>query len=220
MCRQDGNAYLVAGGVDGDDSGQSEIPLQVGQDKGGDEAAAGSVDVDGDVQAALLQEVVDALDVLVVAGVSGAQDDGNANGVLVNQVHGLRGINGVPVGSAVDVLLLDLEVARGLFPADLHGGRHDDVWLVGGLALGLALELPAALHGQHAEHDGLGGADAGRADAVAAGGSVEELADHVDAAVLDVGGLGVLLVVDEVFGEGLGHELLGLFFLYIFARDW
>jgi hypothetical protein len=30
---------------------------------------------------------------------------------------------------------------------------------------------------------------------------------------LNVGGLGVFFVIDEVLGEGLGHELLGLIFL-------
>lgn len=208
----------MARGVDGDDSGQSEIPLEIGQHKGGDEATAGRIDVDRDIQPLLLQEVVDTLDVLIVAGIRRAQDNGNANGIFIHQVHSLLRINRVPVRRAVDILLLNLKVARGLFPADLHGGGHDDVWLVGGLALGLALDLPAALHGQDAEHDGLGGPDAGRADAVAARRSVEELANHVDAAVLDVGGLRVFLVVDEVFGEGLGHELLGFVFLHCGER--
>lgn len=201
--------------VDGHNLGQSEIPLQVRQNKRRNKAATGSIYVNRHIQILLNQQVIDSLDILVVSCVSSSQDTSNTNRVLVNQVHGLLGINRVPVRRAEHVLLLDLKVPRGLFPADLDGGRHDDVGPVGGLALGLAAQLPAALHGQDAEHDGLGGADARGAEAVAAGGGVEELADHVDAAALDVGGLGVFLVVDEVFGEGLGHELFGFFFL-----DW
>ena len=45
---------LVARGVDGDDVGQAEVPLQVGVQEGHHEAAAGAVDVDLDVPAVLL----------------------------------------------------------------------------------------------------------------------------------------------------------------------
>ncbi len=41
-------------------------------------------------------------------------------------------------------------------------------------------------------------------------GGVEEAGDHRDTAVLDVGADRVLFVVDEVLGEGVDHELLGL----------
>jgi len=42
---------------------------------------------------------------------------------------------------------------------------------------------------------------------------MEEITDHVDTAVLNIGGLRVLLVIDEVLGEGLRHEFFGLIFL-------
>ena len=42
---------------------------------------------------------------------------------------------------------------------------------------------------------------------------MEQIADHVNAAVLDIGGLRILLVIDKVLGEGLCHELLGFIFL-------
>lgn len=44
-------------------------------------------------------------------------------------------------------------------------------------------------------------------------GGIEEAADHGYAAVLDLGCAGVLFVVDEVLGQGLGHEVLGFFLL-------
>ena len=43
---------------------------------------------------------------------------------------------------------------------------------------------------------------------------MEEIADHVDTSVLDVGGLRILLVIDEVLGERLRHELFGFIFLW------
>ena len=42
---------------------------------------------------------------------------------------------------------------------------------------------------------------------------MEQIADHVNTAVLDIGGLRILLVIDKVLGEGLCHELLGFIFL-------
>lgn len=42
---------------------------------------------------------------------------------------------------------------------------------------------------------------------------MEQVGNHVDAAVLDVCGLGVFFVVDEVLAEAVGHELLGFVFL-------
>ena len=43
---------------------------------------------------------------------------------------------------------------------------------------------------------------------------MEEVTNHVDTAVLNVSRLGVFLVVDEVFGEGLSHEFLSFFLLF------
>lgn len=205
-------AVLVAGDVDGDDLFTSEIPLEVGDDKGGDETTAGSIDVDGDIHAPLNQEVVDGLDILVLTSVSGTENSTDTDGVLVAKVNSLIGVQDEAIGGAHDELLLNLKVSRRLFPADLDGGGHDNVGFQGALALGDAAVLPFPLHGQDGEHDGFRGADGGGADG-STWGSVEEVADHVDAAVLDVGGLRVLFIIDEVLGEGLGHELLSLIFL-------
>lgn len=211
-------AVLVARDVDGHDALEAKVPLEVGHDKRRHKAARGRVDVDGRVEAALDQQVIDSLDVLVLARVGRAENGADANRVLVDQVDRLDGVNDVAVLGAVDELLVHLKVARGLFPAHLDGARHDDVGVLGRLALLLARVLPALLHSQHGQHDGLGAADARGADgarrvAVFRHGGVEEAADHGHAAVLDVGRLGVFFVVDKVFGEGLGHELFGFFFL-------
>jgi hypothetical protein len=65
-------AVLVAGDVDADDVGEAKIPFEFWDDEGGDEAAGGGVDVDGGVEAALVEEVVDGFCVFVLAGVGGA----------------------------------------------------------------------------------------------------------------------------------------------------
>jgi len=76
----------------------------------------------------------------------------------------------------------------------------------------LSLLLPSLLHGQCSEHDCLRASHAAGSDgrAIVSGGRIEESTDHVDTTVLDFGGLGILFVVDEILGEGLGHELLSL----------
>jgi hypothetical protein len=176
--------------------------------------------VDGNVKALLDQQIIDRLGILVFTGVCGAENHADTNGVLIDQINRLNRVNHVSVIGAIHILLLDVKVPCGLFPAHLHGAVHDDVRARPVLALGLALVLPLLLHGQGRQHDGLGRADGRRAHGVVAvlvDGRVEQARNHVDAAVLDVGRLRVLLVVDEVFAKGLGHELLGLVFLRAFS---
>lgn len=145
----------MAGDVDGDDLLEAEIPLELGDDEGSDETTAGCVDVDGDIDVLGDEQVVDGLGVLVTTGVSGAKNGYNTNGVLVDEINSLLGIDQETITLAEDVLLVNLKVANSLLPADLDGGRHDQVGALGALALSLATELPAALHGQNSKHDGL-----------------------------------------------------------------
>lgn len=63
---------LVAGDVDADDVGEAEVPFEFGDDEGGDKTSGCGVDVDGGVEAALVEEVVDGFCVFVLAGVGGA----------------------------------------------------------------------------------------------------------------------------------------------------
>ena len=58
--------------------------------------------------------------------------------------------------------------------------------------------------------DRLGGADGGAADAPGSLGGPEEPGEHVDAPVLQLHALGVLVPVDRVLVERLGHEPVGL----------
>src|SRR4051794_3898093 len=61
-------------------------------------------------------------------------------------------------------------------------GPHDDVRLLGRLARALALRLPALLHGQPAEVDGLAAADCRGADCGLIFCHAPQVADHRDAA--------------------------------------
>jgi hypothetical protein len=208
-------AVFVAGDVDADNALEAEVPLERGVNEGDDEAAGCSVHVDWDVDVFGDEEVVDFLDVFVFASVGCAEDGADADGVLVDEGDGFFRVDHVAGVGTEGVAFLDVEVAGGLLPAHLNGAVHDEVGVMPVFAFGLALVLPSSLHGQGAQHDGLGGADARGAHGllvVVVGGCVVETGDHADAAVLDLGGFGVLFVVDEVLAEGFGHEFLGLVF--------
>ena len=159
----------MPGHVDGHDLFAAEIPLELRHDKRRDESTAGSVDMDGHIDTPLHQQVIDGLDVLVLARVRGPHDGTDANRVLVAQRHRLLGVNDIAVRRAVHEPGVNLKVPDRLLPADLHRRGHDQVGAVGRLALGGAALLPPALHGQHGEHDGLGGAHAGGANGGARG---------------------------------------------------
>ena len=127
------------------------------------------------VNVLLDQKVIDTLDILIFAGVSCANDDADADCVLINECDGLFGVDHVAVGCAVHILinlvnlghlevrcivfaylLFNVEVSRRFLPADLNGAVHNNIRLVVRLALRLPFVLPALLHGQDTQHDGLG----------------------------------------------------------------
>lgn len=68
---------------------------------------------------------------------------------------------------------------------------YDDVRVLGGEASGLSFVLPALLHGQDAQHDGLGAADTGGSYGARVvtlvGGRVEQTTNHGNTTVLNVG---------------------------------
>ena len=105
---------------------------------------------------------------------------------------------------------LDVPVVGELLPADLDVDAHDEVRLVGRLALGRAPLLPAPLEREPAEHRRLARAGRRAAGRLLGVGRVPEPAEHVDAAHLELRGLRVLVLVDHVLVEALGHQLLGL----------
>jgi hypothetical protein len=67
--------------------------------------------VDVNIDVALNEEVIDSLDVLVLASVGRAENGTDADGVLIAEIDALLGVDYVAFGGAVDVLLLDVEVA-------------------------------------------------------------------------------------------------------------
>jgi hypothetical protein len=167
--------------------------------------------VDRNVNVALNQEVVDGLGVFVLASVGGTKNGTDTNGVFVDQIYRLLGVDYVAVLCAVDVLFLDVKVTSSLLPTHLDSRVHDYVGTRVVLALCLALVGPGPLHSECCEHDGLGRADgrcAHGVGVVVVGGNVEEAGNHVDTAVLDVGRDGVLFVVDKVLCKSVNHDLL------------
>ena len=116
-------AVLMAGGRDGPDVGKAEVPLELGLDERGDHGAGRAVDVDADRHLGRLvvlgQSGVDALDVIVAAGVGDAEQGDDADGVVIDEGHArLRGHVQV-LGVHGDQTHLDVPVAAELLPADL-----------------------------------------------------------------------------------------------------
>jgi hypothetical protein len=62
--------------------------------------------MDWSIQVLLNQQVIDTLDVLVFAGVGGSKNGADTNGVLVNKVDTLLGINDEAILSTENVLWL------------------------------------------------------------------------------------------------------------------
>ena len=208
---------LVAGGVDRDHLLESEIPLQFRNHEWSHESSRSSINVNDRINLLLDQQIINLLSILVLSCVSCAKNDADTNGILVNQVDGLLGINDISLRCAVNIFLLDLEISGRLLPADLNCRAHDNVWLIPRLASSLTSILPALLHGQNSQHDRLRGSHSRGTDCSSSffvDRGIEESADHRHTAVLDVGGLGVFFVVDEILGEGFGHEVFDFFFLF------
>lgn len=96
-------SVFMAGHVNGDDSGKAEVPHKVwvnlgrvlepmndGADrnisyKRGHESAGRGIYVDWSVHSTLNQEVIDGLDILILACVSSSKDAADADGVLISR---------------------------------------------------------------------------------------------------------------------------------------
>ena len=205
---------LVPGGVDRGDPGEAEVPRQLGVAEGRDHATGGPVDVHGDVEARALLEVVeggaDVGDGLVAAVERRPEDRDHADGVLVARGGGRSRAEVQPVALHRDEARLDFEVVGELVPADLDVDAHDDVGTVGGLVRHAAGVLPAPLEREPAEHARLAGADGRAADRGGGVRGVPEVGEYVHAPVLQVGRARVLVLVDHVLVERLGHQQPGL----------
>jgi hypothetical protein len=165
-------------------------------------------DVDSPFIAQPDEQVVDAGDVVGVAGERRAQDRGDADGVLVDVRLDVLGADGVAVRAQRDDPRLDVEVAAELLPHDVHVAAEHQVRPVGALSGRLAPLPPLPLQRQRAEHDRLRRPLRARAGGLA--GRVEQPGEHAEAALLDHRGLRVLGVVDVVAVQVLGDDPLRL----------
>ena len=210
-------AVLVAGAVDGPHVLQLEVPHQVGLHERGEHAARRAVHVNADGQLRMilvvrLHQLVELLHVVELAGVRDAQDGRDADGVVVHVVHDRVHVQRQVVLLKRHEAHLDVPVAAEFFPAHLVArGNHQ----VGALrrvdvdARVLRQLLPAEQHAQAAQHARLGRADGGRAHGLLGRVGMPQVADHGDAAVLEVGRHGVLVLVDGILLHRLGHDLRG-----------
>ena len=116
-------------------SRQAEIPREVRPGEGGDKAATGSVDVERDVPAVLGVQVhkgvVQFAYRFVLARVGAAEDAHYADGVLVDQRHGLIDADYVTLRCKGHIPGLDVQVAGEFLPANLDIRPEDDVRPVG-----------------------------------------------------------------------------------------
>ena len=137
------------------------------------------------------------------------QDDDDADRVLVAQRHRLGRAELVAARLQRDVPGLDVPVPAELLPADLDVRAHDHVRPVGRHAGRLAPGAPAPQQRHAAEHARLARPGGRAADRLVVR-RVPQVAEDVHAAVLKLGGLRVLVLVDHVLLSALGHQRLGL----------
>ena len=191
---------------------ETEVPRRVGVQERPHEAAAGAVDVQRDVEPVVLEQaheqVVDPDDVVGVPRERRAEDRGDADRVLVEMRLDVLGPDRELVRLQRDDARLDVEVAAELLPHDVHVAAEDEVRPVRRLAGGLAPRPPLPLQRQRAEHDRLRRALRARAGRLAR--RVVEIGEHPDAALLDLGRLRVLGVVDVVAVQVLRDDALRL----------
>ena len=201
-------------GVDRGDAREAEVPLEVRVDERRDERARGAVDVHRHVEPRaglqVVERVADLLHGLVRAVVGRADDRDHADRVLVAARHGLLGREVEPVALHRHEAHLDVPVAGELLPADLDVDAHDEVRRVRRLALGAPPLLPAPLQREPAEHRRLARARRRAPGGVLRRRCVPQVPEDVDAAGLERRGLRVLVLVDHVLVEALGHQALGL----------
>jgi hypothetical protein len=138
-----------------------------------------------------------------------AHDRDDADRVLIAQRGGLGDAQVVPARHHGDEPGLDVPVPAELLPADLDVAAHDEVRPGRVQAGRTALGAPPPQQRHAAEHARLARPGGRAADRLLVRG-VPQVPEDVHAAVLELGGLRVLVLVDHVLGRALGHELFGL----------
>ena len=167
--------------------------------------------MDRDIGAAAGREPVqlgaDLGDRLVAPVHGGAQDRHHADRVLVALRGGLRAAQVQPVRLHRHQPRLHLPVAAELLPADLDVRAHDQVG-PGSVGAGRAAAGPPAPQQRHPpEHAGLAGAGGGAAGRRPVLRRVPEAGQDVHAPRFQLRSLRVLVFVDHVLAEALGHQL-------------
>ncbi len=173
--------------------------------------------MDRNVQAGLLLMRVqcdgDLLDGLVASVERRSHHDDHPDGVLVNELQRLFGVEGEAITFAGNLASLHVPVPAELVPAHLDVCAHDQVRLRGRLSFRLPLGPPSPLHGHAAQHAGLARSDGRGAHGIFVIGCVPELGDHAETSLLDVRGLRILVAIDHVLVERL-HQELGTVFVH------
>jgi hypothetical protein len=158
---------FMPGSGDGVNAGTAEVPHPVdGLGERRDHRSRCAVDVDWNVVSTLLLKLIQYLgnlrDGFVMAGVGASQDHKHADGILVNGLPHLRGVEAIMglFGDRED-LGLDLEIPRELFQRDLRVGSHDDVGFLGAETLVTAHLLPEPFLRETAKVNGFAAAGGG-----------------------------------------------------------
>jgi hypothetical protein len=105
---------------------------------------------------------------------------------------------------------LHVPVVGELLPAHLDIDAHHEIRFAGGLVRGLPAMLPTAFEGKPSEHCRLARSGRRAADRGIGVRGMPEPAEDVYAAGFDLRGLSVLILVDHVLVEALGHQPVGL----------
>ena len=184
-----------------------------GAQKGARKAPAGAVHVDVDVETGVLLQLVERLGELehrlVRPGVGDAEGRHHHDGVLVHPLEHLLDVHAVAPRRHRDLPHLDVPVPGELVPDHLHGPAHH-VGLVGRLPRGLcawpaSATWPPYRRACSASEDPMAEQPTGSA----ASGAFHRPGQHADAAPLQLGRLGILVLVDEVLVDAQVHQADG-----------
>ena len=162
-----------------------------------------------DVEAGARLEVVECCGershVLVGSGVGDSECGHDEDGVLVDAFEHLVGVHERAAGRHRHLTDFHIPVAGELVPDDLDG-TTDEVRTVGGFTLGGSSCPPAPLGGHAGQHAGLRGADGRGSHGVGGVRCVPQVSQHVHAAALKLGRVGILVLVDQVLVLTFMHQ--------------
>ncbi len=97
--------------IDTDHLLQPEVPLQIRSEKGSNKASTGCIHMNAAIEVLLDQQIVDGLDIFILARVCHAQDDANADCILIHSFDRLFWIDNIAILRAVDIAFLDVQIS-------------------------------------------------------------------------------------------------------------